>query len=454
MTDASEGLDGLTGDEQLAQVWRDGLILNPALPAPVLARLLTGGKLTATAAFWLAHCSLDRDKTAALVASPHSDHRRLVTENPYADVDVLARLARDPEPRVRVAHAASVGDGGRRISEGVLEILAADSEPRVRRAAARLPLPVPVRARLAEDEDASVRAAALTEELWPQLSSAVREALLADPEPQVRDAVAKLLPSNPEPLPEPHLRVQDPDPRVRSRAALDPDVPTALALRLAEDPDDRVRLDLSMREDLTAEQRSSIAYVVPGGYATTPRWIMERGHEPDVARRAAASGHVLLRRGIAGRRHLPADVVDRLAQDEDFFVKLTLCESCQDAPHELVLEMYTHWHGLRWSFLRVHPNFARPGLARFVDHPNPRLRRAALDDPEAGPELVMRLIDDPDAEVARWALRDPRLPTEELHRRLGVPASARDAAANPTLAPETMHRLLDLAGVANPSGTH
>ncbi|MGW5127576.1 hypothetical protein ACWEQ7_26740 [Streptomyces sp. NPDC004069] len=380
------------------------------------------------------------------MASPQIDHRLQAAENPNADVDVLARLARDPAPRVRFVYAASLGDFGRRIPEGVPDILAGDSEARVRRMATLWNLPMPVQERLAQDEDAAVRAGALTAELWPQLAATVRESLLADPAPQVQDAIAALFPSEPEPLPAPAVRVQDPDPAVRMKAAQDPEVPTALALELAEDPDDAVRLALSMREDLTEQQRAAIAYVVPDGYHSLPSWIVERGHEPDVARRAAASGHVLLRRSIARQHHLPADVVDRLAQDEDFFVKLTLCESCRQAPHDLVLEMYAHWHGLKREFLRSHPNFARPGLARFADHPNPRLRHAALDDPEAGPELVLRLVDDPD--VGCWALRDPRLPSRELHQRLGMVGSARHAAANPALPHATMHQLLDLAGVA------
>ncbi|WP_327130703.1 hypothetical protein OG311_04295 [Streptomyces sp. NBC_01343] len=162
-------------------------------------------------------------------------------------------------------------------------------------------------------------------------------------------------------------------------------MPTALALRLAADPDDGVRPALSLREDLTEEQRSAIAYVVPHGYHTPPRRVVARGHEPEVARRAAASGHVLLRRSIAMQVRLPADVVELLAADEDFFVKPALCECCEDAPHELVVEMYAHWHGLKWSFLR----------------------------------------------------------------RLAVPGSARSAAANPALPPAVTHRLLDLAGVAS-----
>ncbi|MET8298882.1 hypothetical protein ABZW02_33305 [Streptomyces sp. NPDC005180] len=119
-------------------------------------------------------------------------------------------------------------------------------------------------------------------------------------------------------------------------------------------------------------------------------------------------------------------------------------------PHQFFcgrVQQDAHWHGLTWSALRFHPNFAKPGLARYVDHPNPRLRHAALDDPDGGPGLVMQLIDDPD--VGSRALRDPRLPSEELLRRLAIPGSARDAASNPALPPATMHQLLDLADVAS-----
>ena len=367
-------------------------------------------------------------------------------------MDVLAELAVDPEPRVRFVYAAIAGDFGRRIPDGVVETLAGDSEVRVRRMATQWDMPPAVRAHLAEDEDATVRAAALTPELWPRLPESVQERLLADPEPKVQEALAKMFPSRPkdrhEPPPAADARVRDRDPAVRRAAAEDPRVPTALALRLSQDPDDAVRLALSMREDLTEAQRSTLAYVVPHGYHVSPRWIVERGDEPEVARRAAASGHVLLRRSIAMQRHLPSDVVERLASDEDFFVKLTLCQYGDKAPHELVVEMYAHWHGLTWSSLRFHPNFAKPGLAQYADHPNPRLRHAALDDPDGGPDLVMQLIDDPD--VGCWALRDPRLPSEELLRRLALPGSARDAVANPALPPATMHQLLDLAGVTNP----
>ncbi|MFI5671769.1 HEAT repeat domain-containing protein [Streptomyces sp. NPDC051704] len=436
--------------DECAQEWLAGLRANPALPNSALARLLTVEESPGPASSeWLKWRTLDAEAARMVVASPQIGHRLRAVEKPELDVDVLSCLAHDAEPRVRFVYAVLAGDFGRRIPEGVLEILAGDDQARVRRAATdHRGLPLTVRARLARDENASVRAGALTPEVWPLLDADLREALCADPDPAVREAVDRLLAPEPEPAPRiaPELRVTDPDPYVRRAAAGDPHVPTALALRLADDPDDGVRLALSLREDLAEEQRTAVAYVVPDGYHTPPRWVEERGHEPEVARRAAASGHVLLRRSIAMRHRLPADVVELLAEDEDFFVKLTLCEHCQDAPHELVVEMYAHWHGLKAGFLRHHPNFARPGLARYADHPNPRLRHAALDDPDGGPDLVLRLADDP--AVSAWAVQDPRLPAGELLRRLALRDSARSAAANPALPPAVMHRLLDLAGVA------
>ncbi|MFF4442728.1 hypothetical protein [Streptomyces sp. NPDC001621] len=49
-----------------------------------------------------------------------------------------------------------------------------------------------MRERLAGDDDAAVRAAAVTEQLWASAAPAVRESLLADPAPEVRDALAVL----------------------------------------------------------------------------------------------------------------------------------------------------------------------------------------------------------------------------------------------------------------------
>ncbi|QMU69957.1 hypothetical protein [Streptacidiphilus sp. P02-A3a] len=459
------------GGAELHERWLLGLRRNPALSAGALRRLLPVELPSDAVDFWLTQRDLRPGTTEAVMARGNVRQRRQLLENPNADSAALAAMVHDPDPRVRRGYVALSGDWGRQIPAETRLLLAADPDARVRALTARyLDLPVLTRARLAADPDPQVRQAAVGRATWARLPPGVRDALRDDADPGVRAAVEEASRIE-QPLPcrvpqylaatrERRLRAaseapldrelaellaEDEDPAIRRALAANPHAPTELALRLSEDPDDGVRLTLSQREELTEEQRAAIAYIVPNGHTWPPRWIRERGHEPAVARRAAASAHVLLRRGIAMARQLPPDVVRLLADDEDFFVRLTLCESCPDAPHELVIEMYAHWHGLRWGMLLGHPNFARPGLARFADHANDRLRHAALYDPDGGPELVLRLADDP--YVAPWAVSDPRLPGAELVRRLGDPRHARAAAANPALPTGATHRLLDLAGI-------
>ncbi|WP_053644885.1 hypothetical protein [Streptomyces sp. XY431] len=393
-------MDGLGGtleraaaDGDVVDGWLRGLAGNQVLPVEVLARLLEFDKLP-TSSLWLRSRTLDTAATELLVASPEIQHRLDVTDNATADVEVLARLAQDPEPRVRLVYAVMLFEYKRRIPAGVLEILAEDPNTKIRRIVGE-----------------SQKPPAAVQELPPVLTA--------------------------------EQRVTHPDPAVRTKAAADPEVPTVLALRLAEDPENDVRLAVSMREELTEEQRAVIPCTVWQHFWSPPSWIARQANDPDAARRIARSVHVGLRRVLAAQPHLPPDVVALLAADEDEWVRRTLAERCEDAPHELLLELYATVQDRHWSGYRRHRNFARPGLARFAEDPNPRLRQAALDDPEAGPELVLRLADDP--EVGGWAVRDPRLPADELLRRLALPAHASAAAGNPALPVEVMHLLLNLA---------
>lgn len=191
-------------------------------------------------------------------------------------------------------------------------------------------------------------------------------------------------------------------------------------------------------------------------------------------RQLASSAKLLIRRSVARAVHLPPDVVDLLARDEDRVVRLFLTESCDDAPGDLLLDVWTWWPG-SFSFPgrpRNHPNFLRDGLLRFADDPRPRMRLLALDDPASGDDLVERFSRDPDNEVRGRAARDPRLSPdpavrlaqdtawEVCHPARRNPAlppaslvsllldenSAQDAARNPALPVTVMHRMIALAG--------
>ncbi|WP_159395720.1 hypothetical protein [Streptomyces sp. 3211] len=186
-------------------------------------------------------------------------------------------------------------------------------------------------------------------------------------------------------------------------------------------------------------------------------------------RRLAASAHLLLRSSVATARRLPPDVVERLARDEDRVVRLFLAENCDDAPAEMLVEVWQWWDGSYSSPDRPygHPNFPRRDLLRHADDPHPRLRQLALDDPDSTPALVerfgtdedaevrlraatdprlsaasaVRMLDDPDSAVRAMAARHPRLPVPVLVALLGDVATAEAAARNPALPVAVMERM-------------
>ncbi|AWZ04749.1 MULTISPECIES: HEAT repeat domain-containing protein [unclassified Streptomyces] len=351
--------------------------------------------------------------------------------------------------------------------------LAASPEALVRIHAIALPgLPDETRLSLVEDPHPRVRAHAIDSWSWPRLRPEVRAAAEADGDPLVREAVERAgridlpLPTTlADFLAEPDERRRDDaayrapvdadlaahlvahaDSSRRRGAVWNPHVPAALALTLATDPEPHVRFALSLRAEITEEQRSSIDHTVPEGRYPVPAWVEERFGDPDALREIAASHHVLLRRGVTCAPELPGDVIERLAADDDYFVRLMLCEN-DHAPHELLVEMFADWKGLSWGMLASRRNFARPGLARSADDPNYRLRLAALSDPQATPELVERLSHDPDDTVRGRAAADPRLPHARLVELLGSNRMPYTAALNPALPAPLMHRLLDIAGV-------
>ncbi|WP_328302722.1 hypothetical protein OG389_33730 [Streptomyces sp. NBC_00435] len=241
---------------------------------------------------------------------------------------------------------------------------------------------------------------------------------------------------------------------------------------LAADPEHAVRLAVSVRPELTEEQRTGLlAGLELDGMRRTVPWVVALHGDPEAMRRLAASVHPVLRGSVARSRRLPADVVERLAGDEDRVVRLFLAEECDDAPADMLLEVWNWWTGSLSTPNRPygHPNFPGRDLLRHAQDPNRRLRQLALDDPDSTADLVerfsrdgdeevraraatdprlsaesaLRLLEDPDPYVRRLAAQHPRLPVAALAGLLGDEETARAAARNPALPEWVMRRMLD-----------
>ncbi|OKJ14009.1 hypothetical protein AMK19_11770 [Kitasatospora sp. CB01950] len=450
--------------------WLAGLAANPAAPPEVLRRLLDD-TAEGDGAGWLARRpELPDGVLEAALGHPDWRVRAALAERPALDPAVLTALAADRDRRVRRAAASAAHRVP--LPESVLAALAADRDPDTRRRVPGAPgLPVELLVRLAQDGSPPVRAAAVAANSWCRLPPRVRTALRADRDPAVRAAVQRALRVE-RPLPvtlagyiaesDPVRRertaagaaleralgewlVLDDDPRIRRAAAGNPRLPTDLALALAADPDAAVRLAVSLRPDLTEEQRSAVDHGASEVSAELP-WVAERAGDPAELVRLARSGHPLVRRAVAALRHLPGEAVAVLAEDPEPSVRLALAVHCADAPGELLRSVYAELLGP--SSLPGLERFAAPGLARWAERPEPALRLAALRDPELAPEVLARLAEDPDASVARAAAGDPRLPLEVLLGLLESGARPGAAAANPALPVGFMLRLLDLAAGA------
>ncbi|GIE32406.1 hypothetical protein Ait01nite_054510 [Actinoplanes italicus] len=229
----------------------------------------------------------------------------------------------------------------------------------------------------------------------------------------------------------------------RSCAAAEPALSAATVARLATDPSPQVRLAVSMRPELSEEQRAAIEYHVgPEDRITPARWAVET-RDPGEQNRCARSAHIGLRRSVACNRDLSADLVALLAGDDDLAVRLLLCERHLDVPPDTVINTFLEATTMTRGRLLQHPSLLRGGLARLADHPDPQIRAVALRHPDATPELVERLSHDPESLVRDRTAEDPRLSLDRLLELFEDPATTGIAAANPNLPLPLMHRILD-----------
>ena len=220
---------------------------------------------------------------------------------------------------------------------------------------------------------------------------------------------------------------------------------------LATDPSPYVRLAVSMRPELSEEERAAIDYHVAPEDRLTPLAWAYTTTDPDLLRRCVHSAHVGLRRSSACNPHLTADLVTALAADDDFAVRLLLCENHAGVPGELVLRTYLEARVITRSDLLHHPSFPRAGLARLADSANWDARKLVALDPAASATLIERLSHDEHPTVRSWMAGDRRLSRDRLVELFDDPQTTEAAAANPNLPVDLMERILaDAVGFPGP----
>ncbi|MFG2208506.1 PE-PGRS family protein [Streptomyces sp. NPDC048638] len=461
--------------KRLREGWAHGLALNPATPEDVQIGLLG-----------LSHSLLWRQLPTSVVeaamAHPEWEVRQLLAEaQSNLTDDQWARLVLGEHNAGRRWILTMLAAERRAtLTDAAYEQLAADPSAQVRVETTRLHgLPTPLSTALAADPEATVRAAACPG-AWPHLEDQARTGLLGDPDSAVR-AAALLRHYQDHPLPRSVFDSQNfsvratetcrlerdlaehlarhADPAQRRSLARNPGLVPDLVTLLGRDPDESVRFEVSQRPDLTEEQRAGILIDFDPRTCCHPLdWVLALHDDPDAMRRLAASSHPLVRRSVARARHLPPEVVALLARDEDRVVRLFLAESCDDAPADMLLEVWQWWTG---SFScpdrpHGHPRFPRRGLLRYAEDPNPRMRQLALDDPDSTVELVERFSRDPEEEVRRRAATDPRLTAASAVRLLDDAEERvrRAAARHPHLPARVLVRLLRDTDTARDAAGH
>lgn len=453
----------------------DGVARNPALPTPLLLRLLTlGADGDRPPRDVLHRAGLPESAVALILAHPNPGARIDFAMSARAEPAQRARLADDPSPKVRaaLAYGPEVYDPRARIAplpDAVCARLLDDPEPSVRTALLESPHLAPsFVASMATHHRAAARREAVR--AWPSLSAGERSALLADPDPEVRRA-AKLQKCRrdarvtAELLRDPKSTAEALRRGLLDRAAAErclaerthlaalaenPSLPADLVERLAVDPDEAVRLAVSLRPELDETRRMAIDFTAGDlDRGDGVWWVRDGLADPEVMRRAATSAHPLLQRAAARSPHLPPDLLRLLARVEDPVVENLLGIHHPDAPEEVLMRVFARLGGTFSAWMaETHPRFPREGLAtRYANHPDGNYRRLAVRDPAATPELIERLSHDPVVWTRQAAARDPRLPFHRLREALLVPELASSAGANPALPEDEMAAVLDRAGV-------
>lgn len=483
--------------DSLRELWLRGVAFNPAAPSDVLIRLMD----RAAGEVGPLMCE-GRDLPDAVVDAalrhPAGKVRGALALNRYVDPARLAPLATDPSGIVR--YRLAVGPRPRPrwvrpLPDGILVTLLTAQDGGedgvlteheiTQELSASRQIPLSFHRSMTGHEHPELRVRATWR--WQSLTPAQREALLDDPDPAVREAaqgsrweldpeaVEAKLPSigshsksfvlgtcapsatlveqcfaedkahplawnRHTPADAVARLARHPEAKVREMVAARPDLDPDLVAELREDPDEgvRARARLHPFPRTWAEYWAIDAVIGHGPDCTCP--ITEPADEPspDWFAACAASEEPVLRQVAASWPRLPAELVETLARDEDEEVRIQLACRHRLAPPDLLLDVFVTRPAHRPHLLTLSA-FPRTGLTHLIGHPDPEVRALAAGDPG----LSEPPWDDPDESVCRAAAANPSLAPETLEALLADPRTAEGAAANPSLPVPRMHALLD-----------
>jgi len=238
-------------------------------------------------------------------------------------------------------------------------------------------------------------------------------------------------------------------PDARAAVAANPTLPAQHVAALAHDPDNKVRAAVAARRDLDPMLRESIPVDYYDGSSAIVSWLLnEQLSEPDLLA-FARSRHQIFRKTLAMRLDLPDEVVEILAHDESFAVRLFVCERQPNAPGWLLAQVAAQWTSYsRWDML-AHKNFPADAATRLACSDEPGDRAVAAAHPGLPAVVIEALLTDGDANVRRRAATNPAIRAARLTELLGAsdPVLTTGAAENRTLPVDVMHQVLDKAGL-------
>lgn len=148
---------------------------------------------------------------------------------------------------------------------------------------------------------------------------------------------------------------------MRGGVAWNPDLPDELVAVLARDEAVRVRFRVLERPHIPYDLLETVEYELDPTVRTNPvPWLWESRHDIGLLDQYSRSRHVVYRRTVAWVPDLTQSIVDRLAGERDFAVRLLLVESNTDtAPLATIREVLMSWHGYSAATIEVRRKAAK-----------------------------------------------------------------------------------------------